>query len=127
MTPSEPVRVEVIREAVRLAVEARSLRAVAREVRMSPMGLRHVLNGRNPYKATLRKLTLWFITHGGEAGAPLDVIRAAIHTLLEGLPDSGRASGTHALLAVVEQMHRTAGTQPPPWLAILQSERGDES
>ncbi|HEX8831800.1 MAG TPA: hypothetical protein VF705_11570, partial [Longimicrobium sp.] len=59
--PDTGVRVEAIREAARLATEASSLRAVARAVGMSPMGLRHFLDGRRPYTVTLRKLTMWYV------------------------------------------------------------------
>jgi hypothetical protein len=120
--PDAGVRLEAIREAARLATEATSLRAVARAVGMSPMGLRHFLDGRRPYKATLRRLTLWYVAHGLQAGAGEPVIRAAMSLMLEGLPSAGREAGEQALLAVVEQMHRRAGTQPPAWLSSLRDE-----
>lgn len=120
-SPDRGVRLEAIREAARLATEATSLRAVARAVGMSPMGLKHFLDGRNPYTATLRRLTIWFVAHGAEGGAPEELIRAAMGMLLEGLPESGRPRGRQALLDVVERMHRQAGTQPPAWLAVLRT------
>jgi hypothetical protein len=118
-SPDAGVRLEAIREAARLATEATSLRAVARAVGMSPMGIRHFLDGRRPYTATLRKLTVWYVAHGTQAGAGEPVIRAAMSLMLEGLPADGREPGEQALLAVVEQMHRRAGTQPPAWLSSL--------
>lgn len=121
------VRLEAIREAARLATEATSLRAVARQVGLSPMGLRHFLDGRRPYTATLRRLTVWFIAHGVQRGAGKDVIRAAMSLMLEGLPAEGRESGADALLDVVENLHRRAGTQPPSWLAALRGEADDGS
>jgi AcrR family transcriptional regulator len=126
-SPDRGVRVEAIREAARLATEATSLRAVARAVGMSPMGLKHFLEGRSPYTATLRRLTIWFIAHGAEGGAPEELILAALGMLLEGLPASGRGRGRQALLDVVERMHRQAGTQPPAWLPALRAggEPGD--
>ncbi|HYH82354.1 MAG TPA: hypothetical protein VEX86_21360 [Longimicrobium sp.] len=120
-SPDRGVRVEAIREAARLATEATSLRAVARAVGMSPVGLKHFLDGRRPYTATLRRLTIWFIAHGAEGGASEEHIRAAVGMLLEGLPEAGRERGAQALLEVVERMHRQAGTQPPAWLAILRA------
>ncbi|HEX9939435.1 MAG TPA: hypothetical protein VGB15_19995 [Longimicrobium sp.] len=121
-SPDPGVRLEAIREAARLATEATSLRAVARAVGMSPMGLRHFLDGRRPYTATLRRLTVWYVAHGLQAGAGEPVIRAAMSLMLEGLPAHGREAGEQALLAVVEQMHRRAGTQPPAWLSSLRDE-----
>lgn len=124
-SPDGGVRVEAIREAARHATQATSLRAVARQVGMSPMGLKHFLEGRRPYKATLRKLTVWFIAHGLQRGVGPDVIRAAISLMLEGLPADGHEPGEQALLAVVAQMHRRAGTQPPAWLPELRDENAD--
>jgi hypothetical protein len=121
-SPDPGVRLDAIREAARLATEATSLRAVSRAVGMSPMGLRHFLDGRRPYTATLRRLTVWYVAHGLQAGAGEPVIRAAMSLMLEGLPAHGREAGEQALLAVVEQMHRRAGTQPPAWLSSLRDE-----
>lgn len=123
--PDLSVRVEAIREAVRLAVAETSLRAVARAVGLSPMGLSNFLDGRRPYTATLRKLTAWFVAEGARPGASEDVIRAALSMLLEGLPEKGRERGVAALLAVVERMHRESRTQPPAWLAALRGGEGE--
>jgi hypothetical protein len=117
--PEISVRVEAMREAVRLAVSAKSLRAVAREVGLSPMGLSNFLSGRQPYTATRRKLTLWYAQHGSQLGAREDAVRAALDILLEGLPAKGRTRGLEAVLEVVERMHRDSRTQPPAWLGVL--------
>ncbi|HEU4558075.1 MAG TPA: hypothetical protein VFS20_09505 [Longimicrobium sp.] len=124
-SPDGGVRIEAIREAARLATQATSLRAVARQVGLSPMGLRHFLDGRRPYTATLRKLMVWFISHGSQRGAGEDAIRAAMSLMLEGLPADGRESAAQALLETVEQMHRRAGTRPPAWLPALRGEEDD--
>ena len=125
--PDPGVRLEAIREAARLATEAKSLRGTAREIGLSPMGLRHFLNGRRPYQATMRKLTIWYVRHGSRHGADDDVIRAAMSLMLEGLAAESRDPGEQALLAVVEQMHRRAGSQPPAWLDRLRNGDGGES
>jgi hypothetical protein len=124
-SPESTVRVEAIREAVRLAVAETSLRAVARQVGLSPMGLHNFLAGRNPYTATLRKLTLWYAEHGTRHGAPEHTVHAALEVLLEGLPEKGRERGKAALLGVIERMHREARTRPPTWLTALQSGEPD--
>lgn len=118
-SPERFVRVEAIREAARLAVGQSSLRAVARAVGLSPMGLRNFLDGAQPYRATLRKLTIWYVRHGAQGGAGAEVIRSAMSLILEGLPEDSREAAEQALLAVVEQMHRRAGTHPPGWLNTL--------
>lgn len=120
--PDRGVRVEAIREAARLAVAETSLRAVARAVGLSPMGLSSFLSGRRPYTATLRKLSAWFVLHGQRDGAREQVVRASLDVLLEGLPAKGRERGTAELLGVIDRMHRLARTEPPAWLRIL---RGD--
>lgn len=124
--PEVSVRVEAMREAVRLAVSAKSLRAVAREVGLSPMGLSNFLNGRQPYTATRRKLTLWYAEHGSQLGAREDAVRAALDILLEGLPTKGRERGMEAVLEVVERMHRDSRTQPPAWLRVLRGTTADD-
>jgi len=125
--PDPGVRLEAIREAARLATAAKSLRGTAREIGLSPMGLRHFLNGRRPYQATMRKLTIWYVRHGSQRGADTEVIRAAMSLVLEGLPAEGHEPGEQALLAVVEQMHRRAGTRPPTWLDDLREGDGADS
>jgi hypothetical protein len=121
--PDLSVRVEAIREAARLAVAETSLRAVARAVGLSPMGLSNFLGGRRPYTATLRKLTIWFAADGARRGASENVIRASLSMLLEGLPEKGRERGAAAVLSLVERLHRESRTQPPAWLGTL---RGDD-
>jgi hypothetical protein len=51
---------EQVREEVAEAVEQGSLRGVAREIGMSPTGLKKYLGGTDPYGPTLRKLVPWY-------------------------------------------------------------------
>jgi hypothetical protein len=51
--------VEQLREAVIEAVGASGLRAVARQVRMSPTGLSKFIDGAAPYNPTIRRLRQW--------------------------------------------------------------------
>lgn len=53
------VSVEVLREAVRLRVEASSLRLAATEIGVSHSALRAFLNGSEPYGRNLTKLREW--------------------------------------------------------------------
>ena len=123
-SPDRGVRVEVIREAARLAVDATSLRAVARAVGVSPMGLKNFIDGRNPYRATLRKLTIWYVGHGTEGELSEDVVRAAMSLMLRGLPASSAQAGTDTLLRAVEEMYHRAGMPPPEWVFTLRGEGG---
>jgi len=54
------VTVEQLRSHVVQAVEVSSFRAVAREVGMSPSGLKKFTAGASPYTATLRRLRTWY-------------------------------------------------------------------
>jgi hypothetical protein len=62
--PAEPppgsVMAEVLRRGVERRVEETSLRSVARDIGMSPMGVRHFTLGATPCPATLRKLRRWY-------------------------------------------------------------------
>ena len=51
--------VEQLREAVIEAVAVSSLRAVARQIRMSPTGLSKFIDGAAPYNPTIRRLRQW--------------------------------------------------------------------
>ena len=50
-----------------------------------------------------------------------DVARGALSLMLQGLPDAGYEPGTQRLLAEVEDIHRTFGTQPPAWVRQLRT------
>jgi hypothetical protein len=56
--------IATIRDHARRRVETTSLRAVAKEVGMSPTGLSKFLWGANPYAKTMLRLTEWFLLHG---------------------------------------------------------------
>ena len=120
--------IDAIRQAARLATEATSLRAVARAVGMSPMGLKHFLDGRRPYSATLRKLNVWFVAHSvDELGFTEDAARAALALLLDGIPESGRDEASAMLLEDLWRTHRHFGSRPPDWLTALRSAGGETS
>jgi AcrR family transcriptional regulator len=112
--------VEAIREAARLAVEETSLRAVARAVGMSPMGLRHFLDGRAPYSATLRKLNVWYVLHQAERhGFSASAAMGAIALLLDGIPEPLRDLAMARVLRELWEVHVQAGSTPPGWLQEL--------
>ena len=123
--PDRRSLVEAIRAAAKLAIEATSLRAVARAVDMSPMGLRHFVEGTQPYSATRRKLTAWYAVYQAEAGGfSADSVRAALVLLTDGLPESARARAAGVLLDDIQKLHAELGTRPPAWLAGLRDDPG---
>ena len=124
MTPP-PSRIPIaeIREAARLAVETQSLRAVARDIKLSPMGLRNFLDGREPYSATRRKLNAWFVEYA--ASRPeydASAVRASLAVILEGIPEAQRDAVARELLGFVDQAYAANGARAPTWLAKLKEE-----
>lgn len=118
--PASRIPVEAIREAARLAVEATSLRSVARAVRLSPTGLKNFLNGREPYSATRRKLNAWFVQHAEQRPEYAEpAARASLAVLTEGIPAPGRGAVAARILEVVREGHERSGTSPPAWLETL--------
>jgi hypothetical protein len=59
--PAPQIPLDTLRWAVEQAVQNSSLRTVARDVGMSPMGLRNFITGMTPYHVTLRKLSAWYL------------------------------------------------------------------
>jgi hypothetical protein len=118
--PSPHVPVEAIREAARRAVAEASLRAVARSIPMSPMGLQHFVNGTRPYRSTLRKLTAWYVNRGASRGEfSEETAQAALAILLDGIPEGQQVDARAALLERLASLHADARTELPLWLARL--------
>ena len=125
--PDRRSLVEAIRAAAKLAIEATSLRAVARAVDMSPMGLKHFVGGTHPYSATLRKLIAWYAVHQAEAGGfSAESVRAALVLLTDGLPEARRPAAAVEVLDVIQRLHVEAGSRPPAWIATLRDDPGPE-
>ena len=126
--PSFCAPVDAIREALRLAVEAASLRAVAREVGMSPLGLRNLVKGRSvtSYSATVRKLNAWYVTHAASrhAFSSEASARAAVVLLLQSISDERRPQVAADLLRWLAERHGELGVPPPEWLDALLDSSG---
>lgn len=108
----------VIRESARRAVEARSLRSVAREVGLSHAGLKHFIDGAEPYSPTRRRLLHWYVMHAAETSvASNDTASAALAVLLDAVPLEERGTATAELVAALADLHQKLGVSPPQWLA----------
>jgi hypothetical protein len=119
--------VEAIREDVKLAIKATSLRKVARAVGLSPMGLKHFAAGTQPYSATFRKLLAWHAVYRAESGGfSVETVRGALEVLTDGIPESAQGRVSAALVGEVLKFHRELGTRPPAWLATLRAKAADE-
>jgi hypothetical protein len=110
-----------IREALALEVETGSLRRTARNVGMSPTGLRKFLEGTDPYLKTRRKLERWYVrerlTYGSQVTAV--VAQNALRLLVQDLPPNRRANAVGRLLAGLEEEYTRARDESPEWLAEL--------
>jgi hypothetical protein len=124
--PSPELRapVEVIRRAAEMACEEVSLRAVAGEVGLTPMGLRGFIRGTSkPQEGTLRKLNTWYTRHvASRVPRGEDDARAALVVLTGFYPRARRARVAGRLLAGLEAEFRDGGMAAPAWLAALRAE-----
>lgn len=112
---------ERLRETVALRVQASSLKAVARQVGMSPAGLEKFLAGATPYLRSREKLLEWWEREGAPARPALSAagVEVAIGALVRDVPPEHRAE---AIRTVVESLVRVYQGQPdgvPPWLREL--------
>lgn len=123
MAPGEPrISVSVLRQAAREAMERTSSRAVARDVEMSPLGLREFIAGAEPRSATIRKLTAWYLRqreHGSDAPVDAQTAEAAIAFLLEHIPAQHREDTRAALLELIRSKGRQVGVAFPAWIEDL--------
>src|SRR3954471_22189202 len=69
--------VEQVRASASVRVGRTSLRAVAREIGMSPSGLKKFLRGASPYSPTVRRLQRWYVQHANAGGGDLRYTDAA--------------------------------------------------
>lgn len=120
---SEPsgtfVSLDVIREALRRAIDATSLRQVARDADLSPRGLTLVVKGSKPRKSTVWKVRGWYARHAaanGGTGVSDEMAAASLSTLLHGLDGPDREYAATAILGVLESFHRRREVVPPGWI-----------
>ncbi len=115
---------EAIRREAGLARDATSLRAVAREVGITPMGLRaFLMNAGTPQARTVRKLNLWYVRRmATRPPEGEDEARAALTILAGFYPQAERFRVLNGFLDSMEREFRDSGMQPPAWLAKLRAE-----
>jgi hypothetical protein len=114
---SAPPGVDVLRESVRRASEATSLRAVADQIGLTHRSVRMFLDGSEPRPATIRKLREWYVRHAAETHAVSEeTAAAALALLFEEVPESIRDRATGDVLDVVRRAYREAGMKPPGWV-----------
>ena len=121
MTQRPPTTIDRLRENVALRVQATSLRAVARQVGMSPSGLEKFLSGATPYSRSRQKLHDWWVREGSKPRSDIHTegISVALGALVRDLPPEEREAGMKRLVRTLRGMYETQGAVCPPWLSEL--------
>lgn len=116
--PSPGIAEDSVREALRAAIRAATLRGVAAKAGMSPRGLQLFVEGQNRTSSkTLGKLRDWYVREFSTAPAGVDEVtaRAAVALLLQGLPPEEQRSAAEEFAATARRAFARAGLSPPPW------------
>lgn len=118
--------VQHIRETAAARVEATSLRRVAREIGMSPTGLRKFLDGTEPYTPTVHRLRVWYLRLSELPSADIgrEDASAALAVLTRDLPETPRRSAAETVLETLDHCYRASGKGRPTWVAELRAEYG---
>jgi hypothetical protein len=115
--------VQYMRSLAAARVEHTSLRGVAREIGMSPTGLKKFLLGTAPYAPTLRRLRRWFVHHAELPSGELEQLdaEAAIALLTHDLPAEQRRETADRVLDCLGRGYDATGRARPGWVAALRS------
>ena len=119
--PPPRVPLDTLRAALSAAVEAKSLRTVAKTIGLSASGLRNIIDGVvEPQPGTLRKLARWHATHEAmRERVTLDDARSALAVLLDGLSTKRANAVQRAFLTSLRTAFKEDGEPPPAWLAEI--------
>lgn len=118
--------VQHLREMAAARVESTSLRGVAREIGMSPTGLKKFLQGTAPYSPTVRRLRKWYLQHAALPSGEVTYqdATAAIAVLTHDLPGEPRRETGECVLECVARGYDLTGGGRPRWVAELRAEYG---
>ena len=118
--------IPLMREAAMERVERTSLRAAAREIGMSPTGLKKVLDGNMPYTKTVHRLRRWYLQHAGDAREELseDEAHAALSVLVHDLPPGTRAYTVASMVDCVVQGYARTRRDVPAWVTGIRERWG---
>jgi N12 class adenine-specific DNA methylase/CheY-like chemotaxis protein len=123
MTPADSrASLEVLRNAVRQAVERDGLRPTARGIGMTAPGLQKFLDGSAPRGSTLLKVRHWYVAAFKPGGTTPEGARLALDMVLDAIPASSRAEAVRDVAAALVRVHRAAGVGPPAWVDALLAE-----
>jgi len=115
---------ERFRWALHLAIERSTLRAVAKEVGMSPSGLQNFLDGAAPYGKTKEKLRFWYFRRAGFSSYAVEDAAYILRRLVSSLPAPDH--GVMAVLDAVESSYQRVGMYPPDWVRLMRHQLNAE-
>ncbi|HLL45214.1 MAG TPA: hypothetical protein VK399_00830 [Longimicrobiaceae bacterium] len=107
-----------IRAALEGEVERTSLRAVARELRLSATGLRKFLDGTRPHEATCRRALGWYLRYATRRGETDAEMATAALELLVGPAARAVPELVPRLLALLAAGYQAAGLEGPGWVEV---------
>ncbi|HWK90430.1 MAG TPA: hypothetical protein VNP72_10605 [Longimicrobium sp.] len=123
--PADPrtAAIRHMREAAAARVENTSLRRVARDIGMSPTGLKKFLCGAAPYSPTVRRLRNWYVRHAAAQQSDVETVdaSAALSVLMHDLGSDSRRDAALEVLDAVEGGYDQSGKPKPAWLTELRS------
>jgi hypothetical protein len=124
--PAPGAAVHHLRQAAASRVERSSLRKVAREIGMSPTGLKKFLQGTAPYSPTLRRLRSWYVQHADDPAEtmPAEAADAALAVLMDDLPPEPRRRTADGVLECLGHAYDLSGRGRPAWVAELRARYG---
>lgn len=113
--------IEHMREAAWSRVRNTSLRGVAREIGMSPTGLKKFLQGTSPYAPTVRRLRHWYVQYAALAEGALarPDAEAALAVLVHDLPPAPQRETADGMLDCLGRGYERSGKPRPGWMADL--------
>jgi hypothetical protein len=113
-----PAGVALLRDVVRRAVEASTLRRVAREIGVSAPGLALFIDGAVPREQSLDRYRSWFLqTSTARAGSvSKETVLLAIGVLLQSLPPNAQERTRSQLMRMLLRAHDRSRIAPPEWL-----------
>ena len=112
-----------LRETAAARVENTSLRSVAREIGMSPTGLKKFLLGTAPYSPTLRRLRNWYVQYASVQTGEVEAhdAAAALGVLVHDLAPDPRRETAACLIDCVARGYEASGKPHPAWVGELRS------
>jgi hypothetical protein len=113
--------IERLREAVRAMAENTSLRQVARQIGMSPSGLKKFMEGAAPYSPTRRRLHRWYVQHSRVQHGQVEFpeANAALRVLVHDLTRDSRRRTADRMVECLRLGYQESGKVPPNWLSDL--------